>query len=359
VKEESGAKMSLVLGELAPLDQEGPQILSSGDPVIQTSFVRELGGSRVATGRTTVKKKGGSSRRSASHYRSRYRVRTCTNCNKTGHDRRNCSKLRIDSNGSIIVSQRRCTRCGSLRHDKRMCTLSMEDAKRKAAEETGLSRRQFALLAQQQKKAAVAATASSQSNVPTTKVPQAPPPQNPNPWVATAAAPPLPTEEQPMPPYRLNTPNYGCNPYQGIICSSHGEFLQNWAMQNLYAHAQSIHYYEVMQKQMKLYMESKADMPTMSQVQHPSRQIPVHLQTQAMQVQQQGEGEQVQQMVTGSRLETVMGTMAAAYTVYAHTNSWGRAQMSLGRHTNGKTGLFDNEDASDDAARILLSMGNK
>jgi len=67
----------------------------------------------------------------------------------------------------------------------------------------------------------------------------------------------------------------------------------------------------------------------------------------------------MQQTVTGSRLETEMGTMAAAHRVCAHTNTWGGAQMSLGRHTNGKTGLFDNEDASDDAARKLLSMRNK
>mmetsp|Transcript_6671 Transcript_6671/g.13357 ORF Transcript_6671/g.13357 Transcript_6671/m.13357 type:complete len:225 (+) Transcript_6671:640-1314(+) len=208
--------MSLVQGGLVPLDAEVTQNVSSGEPLIPSSLVREWGESRVATDRTTVKKKGGSSRRSASHYRSRYRVRTCTNCNKP----------RIDSNGSIIVYQRRCTRCGSLRHDRRTCTISAEDAKRNAAEESRLSRRQFALLAQQQKKAVVAATASSQSNAPTTKVPPAPPPQNPNPWVATAAAPPLPTEEQPMPPYRLNTPNYMRNSYQGMICSSKVDFAE-------------------------------------------------------------------------------------------------------------------------------------
>mmetsp|Transcript_6672 Transcript_6672/g.13362 ORF Transcript_6672/g.13362 Transcript_6672/m.13362 type:complete len:321 (+) Transcript_6672:640-1602(+) len=320
--------MSLVQGGLVPLDAEVTQNVSSGEPLIPSSLVREWGESRVATDRTTVKKKGGSSRRSASHYRSRYRVRTCTNCNKP----------RIDSNGSIIVYQRRCTRCGSLRHDRRTCTISAEDAKRNAAEESRLSRRQFALLAQQQKKAVVAATASSQSNAPTTKVPPAPPPQNPNPRIAPAAPPPLPTKQQPMPPYCPNAPNYGRNSYQGMMYSPYGAFPQMQAMQNLYTNAQSIHYYEAMQKQMKAHMESQGHMPTL--LCDPLR------------------SSQQQQTVMG--LEAVTGTMAASYRVHERApNSWRGAQGGPGENMDGKIGSGNNEDASDNAAQVLLMMSNK
>ena len=72
---------------------------------------------------------GGTTRRSFSPPRGRSGVRTCTNCNKTGHDRRNCNKPRLDSNGEVIVSQRRCTRCGSLRHDRRTCNISAEEVR--------------------------------------------------------------------------------------------------------------------------------------------------------------------------------------------------------------------------------------
>ncbi|GMH73189.1 hypothetical protein TrST_g7028 [Triparma strigata] len=50
--------------------------------------------------------------------------RTCTNCGKTGHDRRNCNKPRLNSSGEVIVSQRKCTRCGSLKHDRRTCLVT-------------------------------------------------------------------------------------------------------------------------------------------------------------------------------------------------------------------------------------------
>lgn len=52
--------------------------------------------------------------------------RTCTNCGKTGHDRRNCNKPRLNSSGEVIVSQRKCTRCGSLKHDRRTCLVTAE-----------------------------------------------------------------------------------------------------------------------------------------------------------------------------------------------------------------------------------------
>ena len=51
--------------------------------------------------------------------------RSCTNCGKTGHDRRNCNKPRLNSSGAVVVSQRKCTRCGSAKHDRRTCTLSV------------------------------------------------------------------------------------------------------------------------------------------------------------------------------------------------------------------------------------------
>ncbi|GMH74875.1 hypothetical protein TL16_g06581 [Triparma laevis f. inornata] len=52
--------------------------------------------------------------------------RTCTNCGKTGHDRRNCNKPRLNSSGEVIVSQRKCTRCGSLKHDRRTCLVTAD-----------------------------------------------------------------------------------------------------------------------------------------------------------------------------------------------------------------------------------------
>jgi len=54
--------------------------------------------------------------------------RSCTNCGKSGHDRRNCNKPRLNSSGVVVVSQRKCTRCGSLKHDRRTCTVTPAQA---------------------------------------------------------------------------------------------------------------------------------------------------------------------------------------------------------------------------------------
>ncbi|GMI08678.1 hypothetical protein TrRE_jg3241 [Triparma retinervis] len=91
-------------------------------------------GDNSGTGNLGMKKNFGfvgssSARRSSQPNNHRSGVRTCTNCNKTGHDRRNCNKPRLDSNGAVIVSRRRCTRCGSLRHDRRTCTISAEEVR--------------------------------------------------------------------------------------------------------------------------------------------------------------------------------------------------------------------------------------
>jgi len=56
-------------------------------------------------------------------------LRRCTNCQLSGHDRRNCPKPRLDHDGQEIKFKRKCSRCGEYGHDRRLCAKSNSDEK--------------------------------------------------------------------------------------------------------------------------------------------------------------------------------------------------------------------------------------